>query len=68
MKLRFFLFIFLTNITFISQVTIAEPIKILGLSQSIQENLIKATPILGKKITKEIFNEKPILITFFASW
>ncbi len=42
--------------------------KILELSDGIKEELIKAVPILGKKISPNTFDGKPVLITFFASW
>ena len=42
--------------------------QIRDLSDEIKEKLIKASPILGKKINANTFNGKPVLLTFFASW
>jgi hypothetical protein len=67
-KFRYFLFLLLLNIGFISSVIGAETNKTLSLSQNIKDVLIKSNPILGKKITKATFTDTPILITFFASW
>ena len=67
-KFRYFLFLLLLNIGFISSVTGAETDKTLSLSQNIKDILIKSNPILGKNITKATFTDIPILITFFASW
>ena len=67
-KLKYFLFLLLFNIAFISSVTGAETNKTLSLSQNIKDILIKSNPILGKSITKATFTDIPILITFFASW
>jgi len=43
----------------------ADPIT---LTPEIQQRLIDASPIRGDGITREAFNGKPVLVTFFASW
>ena len=38
------------------------------LTQEIKQRLIDAPPLRGDGVTREAFNGKPILVTFFASW
>ena len=38
------------------------------LSAEIQGRLIAAEPIKGRRVDREMFNGKPIIVTFFASW
>ena len=40
----------------------------LVLDQRIQEALIAAKPVRGPGVDKDVFNGKPTLVTFFASW
>jgi hypothetical protein len=54
--------------TSIFSITSAPTANSLTLSKKIKDILINAPPILGKKVTVSNFDEKPTLITFFASW
>ena len=38
------------------------------LTQEIKQRLIDAPPLKGDGVTREAFNGKPVLVTFFASW
>lgn len=38
------------------------------LTQEIKQRLIDAPPLKGDGVTRETFNGKPVLVTFFASW
>ena len=38
------------------------------LTQEIKQRLIDAPPLKGAGVTREAFNGKPVLVTFFASW
>lgn len=40
----------------------------LQLTPEIQSLLMKAETVRGKPVTRELFNGKPVLVTFFASW
>lgn len=40
----------------------------LTLNDDIQSTLMAAQPVRGQAIDKQIFNGKPVLVTFFASW
>ena len=40
----------------------------ISLTQEIKQRLIDAPPLKGDGVTREAFNGKPILVTFFASW
>ena len=68
MKFKYLSLSLLLNIAFMSTVPNAGAGQILNLSEYIKEIVFKAKPVLGKKVSQETFNGKPILITFFASW
>ncbi len=38
------------------------------LTPEIKQRLIDAPPLKGDGVTREAFNGKPVLVTFFASW
>ncbi len=38
------------------------------LTPEIKQRLIDAPPLRGDGVTREAFNGKPVLVTFFASW
>ncbi len=38
------------------------------LTDDIKQRLIDAPPLKGDGVTREAFNGKPVLVTFFASW
>lgn len=38
------------------------------LTDGIKQRLIDAPPLKGDGVTREAFNGKPVLVTFFASW
>lgn len=38
------------------------------LTDEIKQRLIDAPPLKGDGVTREAFNGKPVLVTFFASW
>ncbi len=38
------------------------------LTDEIKQRLIDAPPLRGDGVTRETFNGKPVLVTFFASW
>ncbi len=38
------------------------------LTPEIKQRLIDAPPLKGDGVTRETFNGKPVLVTFFASW
>ncbi len=38
------------------------------LSEKVQEALTAAEPVRGPKVDRELFNGKPVLVVFFASW
>jgi cytochrome oxidase Cu insertion factor (SCO1/SenC/PrrC family) len=40
----------------------------LSLSESVKAGLMTAQAVLGKKVGQETFDDKPVLVTFFASW
>ncbi|MDA0241052.1 MAG: hypothetical protein O3A84_13640 [Proteobacteria bacterium] len=40
----------------------------LTLNETIQQTLMTAEPVRGQAVDKQIFNGKPVLVTFFASW
>ena len=42
--------------------------QIQSISEQLKDTLINATPILGRKVQSQTFNNKPLLINFFASW
>ena len=68
MKFKYLSLTLLLYIGFLSAVPSAGAGQILNLSENIKEIVLKAKPVLGKKVSQETFNGKPILITFFASW
>lgn len=68
MKFKYLSLTLLLNIAFMSAVPSAGAGQILNLSENIKEIILKAKPVLGKKVSQKTFNGKPILITFFASW
>ena len=68
MKFTYLSLTLFLNIAIISAVSSAGAGQILNLSEYIKEIVFKAKPVLGKKVSQETFNGKPILITFFASW
>ena len=68
MKLKnlFFITIFSAAVAIASSSAIAGPG--LSLSESVKAGLMAAEPVLGKKVGKETFDGKPVLVSFFASW
>lgn len=40
----------------------------LELSKHVQDGLIAAEPVRGPAVDREMFNGKPVLVVFFASW
>ena len=38
------------------------------LNERVQGGLIAAQPILGRSVDRQLFNGKPVLVVFFASW
>ena len=68
MKFKYLSLTLILNIAFMSAVPSAGAGQILNLSENIKEIILKAKPVLGKKVSQKTFNGKPILITFFASW
>jgi hypothetical protein len=38
------------------------------LSKKVQDALIAAEPVRGPKADRQLFNGKPVLVVFFASW
>jgi hypothetical protein len=38
------------------------------LTPEIQSRLIAAEPIQGRRVDRQMFNGKPVIVTFFASW
>jgi len=42
--------------------------QIQSISEQLKDTLINAKPILGRKVHSQTFNNKPLLINFFASW
>jgi len=40
----------------------------LRLSDTVKANLIAAKPVTGPGVDRALFDGKPLLVTFFASW
>ncbi|MDP6428960.1 MAG: hypothetical protein QGH73_12295 [Rhodospirillales bacterium] len=40
----------------------------LSLSESVKEGLIGLKPVRGSAVTSDVFDGKPLLVVFFASW
>lgn len=40
----------------------------LELTKRVQDGLIAADPVRGPGVDRELFNGKPVLVVFFASW
>ena len=40
----------------------------LELTPQVQDGLIAAEPVRGPGVDRELFNGKPVLVVFFASW
>lgn len=40
----------------------------LSLTESVKAGLMAAKPVKGNAVDREMFNGKPILVVFFASW
>ena len=40
----------------------------LALTKRVQDGLIAAEPVRGPGVDRELFNGKPVLVVFFASW
>ena len=38
------------------------------LDQQVRDGLIAAEPVRGPAVDRELFNGKPVLVVFFASW
>ena len=59
---------FLTAILFVCLVCLPTDAASPVLTDIIKKDLTTAQSILGKKVTKDTFTKKPLLINFFASW
>ncbi|MBL6957769.1 MAG: hypothetical protein ISR52_02225 [Rhodospirillales bacterium] len=40
----------------------------LRLSDNVKQHLIAAKPVKGPGVDRQLFNGKPVLVVFFASW
>jgi hypothetical protein len=40
----------------------------LELNERVQAGLIAAKPLRGQGVNRQLFNGKPVLVVFFASW
>lgn len=40
----------------------------IALNNHVQDGLIAAEPVRGPGVDRELFNGKPVLVVFFASW
>jgi hypothetical protein len=38
------------------------------LTEQVQNGLIAAKPVRGQGVDRQLFNGKPVLVVFFASW
>ena len=73
MRLRLWLFVLAFTVAIAAAVSTGGfgPVKAQGpltLSADIQQRLIALKPLRGPGIDREVFNGKPILVTYFASW
>ena len=40
----------------------------IALDERVQDGLIAAEPVRGPGVDRQLFNGKPVLVVFFASW
>jgi len=65
---RRFAFLSLILAAFVLAGVPAEARNKITLTQEIKQRLIDAPPLRGEGVTREAFDGKPVLVTFFASW